>query len=133
MRDIWILQKGEPSQKKNKGFVKFTDVGCPFERFIPENLKNFGSMADLTCVGRINLYFQKSFEWIQLIRKRKDINKFSTIYFVLAISKFQYVRRVSYIECLHSNHSISDSIQILYKNKSRKKNNILIFSNLKNF
>lgn len=56
-------------------------------------------MADLTCVGRINLYFQKSFERIQ--RKRKDINKFSTICFVFAISNFQYVRKVSYIGCLH--------------------------------
>lgn len=56
-------------------------------------------MADLTCVGRINLYFQKSFERIQ--RKRKDINKFSTICFVLAILNFQYVRKVSYIGCLH--------------------------------
>lgn len=39
LRDIWILQKGEPPQKKNKGFVKFTiaDVGRSFERFISQN------------------------------------------------------------------------------------------------
>lgn len=76
-------------------------------------------MADLTCVGRINLYFQKSFEWIQFIQKRKDINKFSIIcpcHFKFSICQKNFIYRMS----PQKSSGTSDSTQIKINLEKRK-------------